>query len=47
MIANGADVSPKNMKDQTPLDMTKHPETAGLFRKHGGKTEKELEAEER
>jgi hypothetical protein len=35
------------MKAQTPLDMTNHPETAGLLFKHGGKTEKELEAEEK
>ena len=47
LIANGAYVSPKDMKAQTPLDMTKHPETADLLRKHGGKTEKELEAEEK
>ena len=47
LTANGADVRPKNMKAQTPLDMTNHPETADLLCMHGGKTEKELEAEEK
>jgi len=45
LIANGADVNPKDMKGQTPLDMTNHPEIADLLRKHGGKTGDELKAE--
>jgi hypothetical protein len=47
LIANGAYVSPKDMKAQILLEMTNHPETADLLCKHGGKTEKELEAEEK
>ena len=45
LIANCADVSPKDMKAQTLLEMTNHPETADLLRKHGGKTADELKAE--
>ena len=45
LIANGADVNPKDMKGQTPLDMTNHPEIADILRKHGGKTGEELKAE--
>ncbi|MDB4794981.1 hypothetical protein OAG73_02135 [bacterium] len=47
LIANGADVSPKDMKAQTPLNMTNHPETTGLLCKPGDKIEKELKAEEK
>ena len=47
LIVNGAYMSPKDMKAQTLLEMTNHPETADLLCKHGGKTEKELEAEEK
>ena len=57
LIANGADVnqvaemkrvdvSGNTTVKTTPLDFAKrHPETADLLRKHGGKTAKELEAE--
>ena len=45
LIVNGADMSPKDMKAQTLLEMTNHPETADLLRKHGGKTGEELKAE--
>ena len=50
LIAKGADVNAKdNRLRKTPLDvaiMRKHPETADLLRKHGGKTGEELKAEE-
>ena len=56
LIAKGADVNAKiklgKYKGQTPLDIATHPdnpkdnsETAGLLRKHGGKTAEELKAE--
>ena len=52
LIAKGADVNAKieagKSKGQTPLDLAvseKHPETADLLRKHGGKTDEELKAE--
>ena len=48
LIAKGANVNAKNNGGETPLDWTiqrKHPETADLLRKHGGKTGKELKAE--
>ena len=52
LIAKGADVNTKievgDYKGQTPLDATiefRHPETADLLRKHGGKTGEELKAE--
>ena len=41
LIAAGADVNAKAQADSTPLDfsnMNKHPKTADLLRKHGGKT---------
>ena len=48
LIANGADVNAKTSKGMTPLDIVielRHPETADLLRKHGGKTSEELKAE--
>jgi len=45
-IAKGADVNAKMEDGDTPLDLAKrHPETADLLRKHGGKTAEELKAE--
>ena len=52
-LAAGADVNAKNKHGETPLDIVTHPlnpnknkaETAGLLRKHGGKTSEELKAE--
>ena len=47
-LAAGADVNANNKFDSTPLDWaitSKHPETADLLRKHGGKTGEELKAE--
>ena len=44
LIDEVADVNAKDMKGQTPLDMTNHPELADLIRKHGGKTGAELKA---
>ena len=47
-LAKGADVNAQMDDDRTPLDWAisrKHPETADLLRKHGGKTEEELKAE--
>ena len=47
-LAAGADVNAKNKRGDTPLNWAisrKHPETAALLRKHGGKTREELEAE--
>ena len=47
LIANGADVNASS-RHGTPLDVAifnKHPETADLLRKHGGKTGVELKAE--
>ena len=41
LITKGADVNAKADKGFTPLDVAiqrKHPETADLLRKHGGKT---------
>ena len=46
LIAKGADVNVKGILG-TPLDVAelgKHPETADLLRKHGGKTGEELKA---
>ena len=43
LIVKGADVNAKNNVGDTPLDCAEG-ETADLPRKHGGKTEKELEA---
>ena len=43
-----AKIEAGKLKDKTPLDsaeLGKHPETADLLRKHGGKTGEELEAE--
>ena len=48
LIAKGADVNAKNEDGDTPLDQAiryKHPETADLLSKHGGKTGEELKAE--
>ncbi len=48
LVVNGADVNAKGEKGKTPLDWAiyfKHPETADLLRKHGGKTGEELKAE--
>ena len=48
LIAKGADVNAKNDFGYTPLDVAKrHPETADLLRKHGGKTGEELKAEQK
>ena len=49
-LAAGADVSVKMSKGMTPLDIVielRHPESAHLLRKHGGKTGEELKAEGR
>ena len=43
-LAAGTDVNAKDVVGKTLLDLT-NPETAGLLRKHGGKTKKELKAE--
>jgi ankyrin repeat protein len=46
LITKGADVNAKRKGGETPLDQAKrHPETANLLRKHGGKTGEELKAE--
>jgi hypothetical protein len=48
LIAEGADVNAKDKSGNTPLYTAirrKHPETADLLRKHGGKTRAELKAE--
>jgi len=46
LIAEGAEVNAKDNDGLTPLDLAKrHPETAELLRKHGGKTGEELKAE--
>ena len=46
LIAEGADVNAKDAFSETPLDYAKrHPETAALLRKHGGKTGEELKVE--
>jgi ankyrin repeat protein len=52
LIANGAEVNAKRvsgpLQGSTPLDRSishKHPKTADLLRKHGGKTAEELKAE--
>ena len=48
LIGKGLDVNAKDEDGDTPLDWAisrKHPETADLLRKYGGKTKKELEAE--
>ena len=46
LIAKGADVNAGMKNGRTALDMAKrHPETADLLRKHGGKTSEELKAE--
>jgi ankyrin repeat protein len=48
LIAKGADVNATTRNGFTPLDTAirrKHPETADLLRKHGGKTGEELKAE--
>jgi ankyrin repeat protein len=43
LIAEGANVNAKVNGGETPLDRAKrHPETADLLRKHGGKTGEEL-----
>ena len=44
LITNGADVNAKDAAGNTPLDLSiSKLEIAALLRKHGGKTEKELE----
>ena len=48
LIDKGADVNANTNRGNTPLDfsiMNKHPATADLLRKHGGKTSEELKAE--
>ena len=46
LIDSGAEVNAKNVHGTTPLGCTiRHPETADLLRKHGGKTGEELKAE--
>ena len=50
LLAEGADVNAKDVDVTTPLDLANlfnQPETADLLRKHGGKTAKELEAEDK
>ena len=50
LVAGGADVNAKDRYSQTPLDSAislKHAEITDLLRKHGGKTSKELKAEEK
>ena len=48
LIAAGADVNAQNNRGGTPLGHArKHPETADLLRKHGGKTGAELKAEKK
>ena len=43
LIDSGAEVNAKNVRGTTPLGCTiRHPETAALLRKHGGKTGEEL-----
>ncbi len=45
-LDKGADVNATDVDGETPLDKFKsRPELADLLRKHGGKTEEELEAE--
>ena len=47
LIAEGADVNAKDYDGYTALDLAiqrKHPKTADLLRKHGGKTGEELKA---
>ena len=45
-LAAGTDVNAMDEEGKTPLDWVKRrPEIVDLLRKHGGKTEKELEAE--
>ena len=44
-LAAGTDVNAKDMNGDTPLDVARHPKTADLLRKHGGKTGEELKAE--
>jgi ankyrin repeat protein len=49
LIAKGADVNVKDNGGYTPLDYAisrSHPEIADLLRKHGGKTKKELKADQ-
>ena len=38
LVAKGADVNSKDDDGETPVDAAANPETAGLLRKHGGKT---------
>jgi len=46
LLAKGVDVNAKDKEGKTPLDWAKrHPETADILRKHGGKTGEELKAE--
>ena len=46
LIANGAHVNAKDKDGDTPLNFAiGRPQTAILFRKHGGKTAEELKAE--
>jgi len=45
LIAKGADVNAKDLRDATPLDYAILSEIAELLRKHGGKTAEELKAE--
>ena len=47
LIDKGADMNAKANDGTTPLDMADDKETAALLRKHGGKTRKELKAEEK
>ena len=53
LIAKGADVNALNNKSDTPLNLAvpdspfDSTETTDLLRKHGGKTAKELKAEEK
>ena len=45
-LAAGANVNAKDDDGLTPMDRFRDEETAALLRKHGGKTKRELEAED-
>ena len=45
LLSNGANVNIRDKFGTTPLDVTLNDNSAGLLRKHGGKTGQELKAE--